>query len=59
YPHGQSKQMAAQSAGGGDLHVTAEWIGGNAADPFFMWMRDNIRIRVGRGPNSVQKALGG
>lgn len=45
-------------AGGGSLKL--EWVGGqNASDDLMKWLRNNIRIRSGGGPNSVQKALGG
>lgn len=52
-PAGQTRQML--GAGGGTLHIQAEWVGGNAGDDFMRWLRNNIRFSFG---GDVQKALG-
>lgn len=54
-----SDTRAALAGGGGVQKLQIEWVGGQAGDEFFRWLKKNIRIRVGSGPNSVQKALGG
>lgn len=43
---------------GGNATIQVEWVGGNAGDEFLRWLRNNIRIIGGGGPNSVQRALG-
>jgi phage-related protein len=58
YPHGQSKGMAARMGGGGAIKLELEWVGGNAGDKLMTWLKENIRIRAGSGPDSVQRALG-
>jgi hypothetical protein len=58
YPHGQSKGMAARMGGGGAMKLEIEWVGGNAGDKLMTWLKENIRIRAGSGPDSVQRALG-
>lgn len=47
----------AGGAGGGALQL--EWVGGQAGDAFMKWLRNNIRVKAGGGPNSVQKYFGG
>lgn len=44
--------------GNGPALIQIEWIGGNAGDEFLRWLRKNIRVIGGGGPNSVQRALG-
>lgn len=56
-PNGQTEAMLA-GQGGGAMTVQLEWVGGNAGDKLMEFLRENIRIKAGRGPNSVQKALG-
>lgn len=56
-PNGQTERMMA-GGGGGTQRLELEWVGGNASDELFQWLQANIRVRAGRGPNSVQNALG-
>lgn len=53
-----TNRMLARSGGGGVARVEIEWVGGNAGDEFMTWLKKNIRVRGGRGSNSVQTALG-
>jgi phage-related protein len=41
-----------------NVKIQLEWIGHNAGDEFFKWLRKNIRVKAGSGSNSVQVALG-
>ena len=56
-PHGQTESMMA-SGEGAVARVELEWVGTNGSDKLFEWLKENIRLRVGGGSNSVQKALG-
>ncbi len=58
-PHSNTASALAigAAAAGGAVHVQLEWAGGGG-DEFLTWLRKNIRIRGGAGPNSVQKVLG-
>lgn len=51
-PAGQTRAML--TGGGGVQRLEIEWVGGNAADSFMAWLRQNIRIRGG----NVQTVLG-
>jgi hypothetical protein len=44
--------------GMGPLELRIEWVGGGSNSEIIEWLRENIRIRGGAGPNSVQRALG-
>lgn len=60
---GSKLGRGAVAAGGagedGVLRLELEWVGGNGGDALMQFLRDNIRVRAGTGPNSVQNALGG
>jgi hypothetical protein len=58
-PHGQSMNMLNQMGGGGPggEALVVEWVG-PSGDDFFELLRKHIRFKRGRGPNSVQQALG-
>ena len=58
-PHANTASMLATGAGsGGNGPLQIEWVGGQGGDELMAWIRKNIRIRAGSGPNAVQKALG-
>jgi hypothetical protein len=60
-PHANTASAIATGAaggGGGVGRLQIEWIGGSGGDEVMTWLRKNIRIRAGAGPNSVQRALG-
>jgi len=59
WPHANTVSALESGAGrGGAIAVQLEWVGGNAGDEFMTWLRKNIRIRGGGGPNGVQRVLG-
>jgi len=59
-PNANTESMIQGGAFGGTQQQSQqlEWVGGNAGDEFMRWLRKNIRIVGGGGPNSVQRALG-
>ena len=59
-PNANTESMIQGGAFGGAQQQSQqlEWVGGNAGDEFMRWLRKNIRIVGGGGPNSVQRALG-
>ncbi|HZB28926.1 MAG TPA: hypothetical protein VE465_02050 [Streptosporangiaceae bacterium] len=55
-----TRRMLAQGGGPGG-HLVLEFRGGSGSDLeriLWQWVKENVRIRGGRGPNSAQKALG-
>ena len=52
-----TRRILSEAGGGGGL-LQIEWVGGNAGDEFMSWLKKNIRVRAGTGPDSVQRALG-
>jgi hypothetical protein len=54
----QGRAAGASSGAGAGGTLQLEWVGGNAGDELFTWIRKNIRIRGGGGTDSVQRALG-
>lgn len=47
------------SAGGQTVRLELDWASGsNHGDELLTWLRRNIRVLAGSGPNSVQQALG-
>ena len=57
-PHANTQAALARGAQGGAGTLQIEWVGGSGGDELLAWIRKNIRIRGGSGPNSVQKVLG-
>lgn len=49
-----TQRMMSGVGGGGGGRLQIEWVGGNASDEFFTWLRRNIRIKGG----NVQTVLG-
>lgn len=43
---------------GGTQKIQLEWVGGQAGDELFKWIKKNIRVRAGSGTGNVQRALG-
>jgi hypothetical protein len=59
-PHTNTSALLAGGgpASGAATTVRLEWAGGAADREFMTWLRRNIRVVAGNGPNSVQRALG-
>jgi hypothetical protein len=56
--HSNPDTRAALAGGGGrEVKVKVEFVG-NAPQSFMSWLKENIRVTVGSGPDNVQKALG-
>lgn len=54
---GDTQRMMGQG-GGSSQKIQLEWVGGQAGDELFKWIKKNIRVRAGSGTGNVQRALG-